>query len=105
MRCGFEIRPGVHCHVRIVPPMVRCRHHTRADMAYVKAKQRANNLLMLQRDETVAAKARFAATAFEHGLSNPRTVAALAAWRAARAAEGGPDYPASFIEGKKEGKA
>lgn len=98
MRCGFPLKSGLSCAVRVVPPMLRCRHHAKADREQVRAAQRARTLMDLQREETASAKSKFAALAFEHGLEDQRTIDALTAWRAAKAAEGGPNYPAWFLE-------
>ncbi len=98
MRCGFPLKLGLTCMVRVVPPMLRCRHHAKADREQVRAAQRARTRMELQREETASTRSKFTALAFEHGLEDRRVIDAFAAWRAAKAAEGGPNYPAWFLE-------
>jgi hypothetical protein len=100
--CGYKNAHGDICKTRITHPMVRCHHHSKIDLAYVLAKQKAARLLVMQQDETKGAKSAFANIAFEHGLQSPLTIKAFEDWKAAKAAEGGPNYPAWFLEeGKK----
>jgi hypothetical protein len=102
MICGHKDAHGQVCKIRIAHPMVRCRHHTKIDMEYVRATQKAKALLTLQQDETKFLKGVFAETAFEHGLQSSLTATALENWKTAKAAEGSPDYPAWVIEEAKK---